>query len=73
MKMSIGKLIFETFYILTIMVGGVGFGIFLSRSGIEYLNRKAGFMINAFHETTMNSEGFYEIVPIVPSNPSDLR
>lgn len=71
--MSIPKLIFETFYMLTILVVGVGSGLLISNAGINYLVKKAGFMINAFHETTMNSDGYYEIVPIVPSNPSDLR
>lgn len=74
MKMSIPKLVFETFYMLTILVVGVGSGIFISRTGVHYLVRKAGFIDGILNSTMMNSEGFYEMSPptVVP-NPSDLR
>ena len=71
--MSIPKLIFETFYMLTIMVGGVGSGILLSKVGLYYLYKQSGFMINSIYSHKMNTDGYYEIVPTVPSNPSDLR
>lgn len=73
MKMSIAKLIFETFYMLTILVVGVGSGLLISNAGINYLFRQSGFMINYIYSHKMNSDGYYEIVPTVPSNPSDLR
>jgi uncharacterized membrane protein (DUF441 family) len=70
MKFSKIRIVFETFYLLTIVVVGVFSGLFIAKTGIEYLNRKAGFMINAFHDTIMNDQGYVEIVP---PNPSDLR
>jgi len=70
MKFSKIRIVFEIFYLLTIVVVGLFCGLFISKAGIEYLNRKAGFMINAFHHTIMNDQGYLEIVP---PNPSDLR
>ncbi len=70
MKFSKIRIVSEIFYLLTIVVVGLFCGLFISKAGIEYLNRKAGFMINAFHHTIMNDQGYVEIVP---PNPSDLR
>ncbi len=74
MKMSIPKLIFETFYMLTILVVGVGSGLLISNAGIHYLVKKAGFIDGLLNSTMMNSEGFYEMTPpTVLPNPSDSR
>ena len=70
MKFSFSKLVFETFYMLTILIVGVGSGLLISKMGVYYLVSKAGFIDGILNSTMMNSDGFYEIVP---PNPSDLR
>ena len=70
MKFSFSKLVFETFYMLTILVVGVGSGLLISKMGVYYLVSKAGFIDGLLNSTMMNSDGYYEIVP---PNPSDLR
>jgi len=70
MKFSFSKLVFETFYMLTILVVGVGSGLLISKMGVYYLVSKAGFIDGILNSTMMNSDGYYEIVP---PNPSDLR
>jgi len=70
MKFSFSKLVFETFYMLTILIVGVGSGLLISKMGVYYLVSKAGFIDGLLNSTMMNSDGYYEIVP---PNPSDLR
>jgi len=70
MKFSFSKLVFETFYMLTILIVGVGSGLLISKMGVYYLVSKAGFIDGILNSTMMNSDGYYEIVP---PNPSDLR
>lgn len=70
MKFSFSKLVFETFYMLTILIVGVGSGLLVSKMGVYYLVKKAGFIDGLLNSTMMNSDGYYEIVP---PNPSDLR
>ena len=70
MKFSFSKLVFETFYMLTILIVGVGSGLLISKMGVYYLVTKAGFIDGLLNSTMMNSDGYYEIVP---PNPSDLR
>jgi hypothetical protein len=70
MKFSFSKLVFETFYMLTILIVGVGSGLLVSKMGVYYLVSKAGFIDGLLNSTMMNSDGYYEIVP---PNPSDLR
>lgn len=70
MKFSKKRICVEILYLLTVIVVGLFCGLFVSKAAIEYLNRQAGFMINAFHHTIMNDQGYLEIVP---PNPSDLR
>jgi len=70
MKFSFSKLVFETFYMLTILIVGVGSGLLISKMGVYYLVSKAGFIDGLLNSTMMNSDGYYEIVP---PNPSDSR
>lgn len=63
MKLSFSKLIFETFYLLTILIVGVGSGLFVSKMGVYYLVKKAGFIDGILNSTIMNEHGFYEVTP----------
>ena len=49
MKLSFSKLVFETFYLLTILIVGVGSGLFASKMGVYYLVSKAGFIDGIFN------------------------
>lgn len=63
MRLPYLRILFEICYCIVIGALGIYSGYFFCRYSIEYLHRKAGFMISAFHETQMNDQGFYEITP----------
>lgn len=54
----IPRILFEIVYFSVIIVVGLYSGYYVSRLGIEYLHRKAGFMINAI--VNPDNAGWYD-------------
>lgn len=54
--MSIRRIIFEAFYLLTLCCVGLYSGYYLSVLAIEGLNKAAGYMFTVFHDTMMSDE-----------------